>query len=213
MHKKTKYMNIEYSDKDIWYIDELINGLGNISQEIVDFFDIREINVNVILYNSIEKFRKKFWEIFCYQCKEWTCGFVSRKKENTIYTLSLDEYRKTKYHELHNLDDLIFLILHEFVHSCHNQYTKNHLYVWLSEGLATYLSQQYDKYHVNELNCQLDNLINGGVSYNNYYFMFKYTYEKYGIDYIKMLLKNEQFMIEQTPFLYNSIIKNKKMVK
>ena len=213
MQKKTKYMNIEYSDKDSMYINELISGLGNISQEIVDFFDIQEIKVNVILFDSVEKFRKKFREIFCYQCNDWTCGFVSKQNGNIIYTLSLEEYRKTKYHELHNIDDLIYLILHEFVHSCHNQYSKNHLYVWLAEGLATYLSHQYDKYQVSELNCKLDNLINGGVSYGNYYIMFKYTYEKYGIDYIKKMIKNEQFMIEQTPFLYNSILNEKKLVK
>jgi len=209
MQKRTKYMNIEYSHKDEEYIDELITGLGNISQEVVDFFETWEININVVLFDSIDKFQIKFWEIFCYPCKEWTCGFFSNKNgENTIYTLSLDEYRKTKYHELHDVDDLKLLILHEFVHSCHNQYTKNHLYVWLKEGLATYLSHQYDKYSVNDFNCQLDNLINGGVSYGNYYLLFKYTYEKYGKDYIKKMLLNEQFMIEQTPLLYKSLIKN-----
>lgn len=60
MQKKTKYMNINYSIFDKNYIDYLIEHLGNISQEIVDFFDIREISVEVIMYDSLKKFQEKF---------------------------------------------------------------------------------------------------------------------------------------------------------
>lgn len=92
-------------------------------------------------------------------------------------------------------------------------FTNNKLYVWLKEGLATYLSHQFDKYPVCKFNCQLDDLINGGVNYGNYYLLFKYAYENYGIDYIKKLLTDELFMVEQTPILFNSLLSEKNLIK
>lgn len=73
---------------------------------------------------------------------DWLCGITY---DNHIDTLTLDEYRKTKYYENSELKDMINLVLHEFVRACHDKKRKKeNISKWLSEGLATTISGQYN---------------------------------------------------------------------
>lgn len=129
---------------------------------------------------------------------KWLCGVAH---ENFVYTLCLEECVKTKGHEEHNLDDLKYLIVHEFTHCCHNKFKNGSTYIWLAEGLSTTISHQYDKCD-DIFNFTLEQTKNGGPDYRNYHTMFSYVYETYGREYILELINNFSLLEEDTPKLY-----------
>lgn len=211
MEIELKYIILKYTEKDIEYIDLLKSEIEKRCQEIVDFFNIKDFGekIEVKLFGTLEEFRE-FCEVknkLCLDEKgklpEWVCG-VSFK--GRIITLTLEEYRKTKSHEDKTIDDLILLILHEFTHSCHDKIIdrSKKLYKWLSEGLATTISHQYDKHELS-FNATLDQIIHGKCNYINYHTMFKYVLDTYGRDYILELLKNHDLLVADTPKLYDEV--------
>ena len=58
--------------------------------------------------------------------------------------LAFDEYKKTQQHKNDSLEDFQKIVIHEFVHICHNQLITNRYgYSFImGEGLATYLADQ-----------------------------------------------------------------------
>lgn len=150
MIKELKYMTIQYTNNDLDYINLLIDKLNKISEEIINFFNIKQFGnkIYVVLNDSLDTFQKKYIQAGYYLeadgvVPKWSCGFA---KGSIVETLCLKEYKKTKSHENDTVDDLLYLILHEFTHSCHNKVNKNTVlkYAWLSKGLATTISHQYD---------------------------------------------------------------------
>ena len=207
--KKSKYFELEYTEKDEEYIDELFEYVEDESKYIVSFFDIDNFDniVYIKLFDNLNTFRKE-----CSKVKGglevplWLCGLSFRRNGiDRIYALCLEEYKKTDGHNNCILEDLKRLIIHEFVHNCHRKYTNIKLPMWLGDGLATYLSHQYDGDNNLTFNASLDEVINGGVSYKNYYIMFSYALNNYGKDYILGLLKDEEFLKEETVKLYNEV--------
>lgn len=209
MKKEIDYMHFEYSEKDIMYLEELISGIDYTSKEVISFFELYQFGekVNVKLFDNLEEFRIK-----CSEKNEsrkipsWVCGlsFYENNKCN-IYTLCLEEYQKTKGHTNCSLKDLQYLIIHEFVHACHQKYTNNaKLPVWLSEGLATTISHQYDNKELS-FNATLEQMIDGGTDYKNYHTMFSYVLENYGRKYILELLKNKKKLEKETQQLYEEV--------
>ncbi len=204
--KELEYVFIEYSDKDLDYIDELCLYFEQSFNEIVGFFNIKEFGqkVNITLWDNLEGFRN-FYKKSCFpsyenkEMEKWICGFANAQA-NTIHTLCLEEYRKTEGHENSTLQDLKQLLAHEFTHSCH--YKLNYFECkWLSEGLATTLSHQLDNAN-RTFNFTLDEVINGGRNYINYHTMFNYAYETYGREYILELIVDNELLETETPRLY-----------
>lgn len=215
MLKETKYIDIHYTDKDINYIDDLTEFINNNSKDIVDFFGLENFKEKVILYmfDDLEKFRKNISNKYKNNIvPSWLCGFSYNENNNFIIkTLCLDEYKKTKGHTNHNLNDLKNLILHEFVHSCQLKYinfllSNIKLPLWLKEGMACLLSRQYDDVKLG-FDATLDEVINGNTNYSNYYTMFLYVYNTYGKEYILELLRNSEKLISETPVLHEETIK------
>ena len=204
-------MVINYTDKDLNYIEEMSKIIEPLSKEIIDFFGIEKIEpkIEIYLYDSLAKFREKYIQLGYRLNKDgtvpsWVCGFAYNYTE--VYTLCLEEYRKTSCHENENLRDLEYLILHEFLHSCYWYFirNKNNNYnctAWLSEGIATTLSHQYDNEDL-VFNASLEEMENGCQNYSNYYLMFVYILNKYGKDYILNLIKDSDKAIKMTPKLY-----------
>ena len=205
----TDYIDLEYTEKDIEYINELKGYIDCNYKEIVDFFGITNFDakVSIKLFDNLEKFRAACGEIR--KNKEvplWLCG-LSFYKDNkyNIYSLSLEEYKKTKSHDNCTLKDMQLLIMHEFVHACHYKCTNNaKLPLWMSEGLATTLSHQYDDIEIS-FDATLEQVINGGIDYKNYYAMFVYVLNNYGKDYVLKLLKNTEYLEKETPKLYEEV--------
>ena len=214
MIKELKYMNIEYTEKDKLYIEELVDYIEQISQEIVDFLGIVNFGnkVEVKLWDDITKYRKSQFNVYPCGAKnadeipKWSCGFAfSKDNKSYVETLCLEEYRKTLGHENGTLDDLKHLILHEFTHSVHLKVNDKDC-VWLSEGLATTISHQYDNYDLT-FDASLGQMKGDGYThYTNYHTMFYYVYETYGRDYILELVNNYELQKQETERLYNETV-------
>jgi hypothetical protein len=210
MKKELTNMIINYTDKDLNYIEEIAKFVESKSKEIIAFFDIKRIEpkIKIYLYDSLTKFREKYIELGLNLTDKsivplWVCGFTFNDTE--IYTLCLEEYRKTRSHEKDNIGDLEHLILHEFVHSCYWYYIKNQsnykYMAWLSEGIATTISHQYDDEKLS-FNASLEEMQNGCQNYSNYYAMFTYVFKKYGKVYILDLINDSAKAVQMTPILY-----------
>lgn len=214
MQKQLKYMNIEYTEKDKLYIEKLVDYIERVSQEIVDFFGIENFGnkVEVKLLDDVSKFRIRLFETYPDGAKsvdeipKWSCGFAYVNNNiSCVETLCLEEYRKTLGHERGTLDDLKHLILHEFVHACHFK-TSQEDYQWLSEGLATTISHQYDNYDLT-FDATLEQIKGEDYTkYTNYHTMFYYVYETYGRDYILELINNYELQKQETERLYNETV-------
>lgn len=202
MIKELKYMVIEYSDKDLDYIDDICKIIDSKSKEIVDFFEISKLDnkVKVKLFSDIVEFRNFHNQVFNKEPKNWVCGFAL---DNSVYTLSLSEYKKCYSHENATISDLIKLILHEFTHAIHIMRNKKCKYQWLGDGLATYLSGQYED--ANEIKCTYDELLNC-CSYANYKLMFKYVLNTYGKEYILKLIDDGELLNKDSKRLFEEAV-------
>ncbi len=202
MIKENKYMVINYTNKDLEYIDYLCTQLEINSFRIVNFFNLHNFGEKIIINinDDLNFFRNKIKKIRKKECEEWLCGLSYNKI--FIETLCLEEYRKTKSHNKVDINDMLLLILHEFVHSCCNKINDKMKVAWLSEGLATTLSGQYDNIDNKFFDATKDEMINGTSKYYNYYLMFKYVIDNYGKDYILCLISNIEILNKETPKLY-----------
>ena len=145
MFRELNYIIINYSNKDMEYIDYICKVLEDKVQEIIDFFDLKDLGKKpfVTLFDSLELFRSECAKdngVKVSTVPKWLCAL--KTKNGNIYTLCLEEYKKAKNHENKNIDDLIYSILHEFVHACHSKVKMDdrRTYSWLAEGLATTIS-------------------------------------------------------------------------
>lgn len=210
MQKEKNFFIINYSENDSKYIDVICNYLELEMKKIIEFFDIKDFenkiiinlfdNVNKLwnlhdkLYNTIEKYG---------EVPKRICGF---SVDNNVYTLSLNELIKTLNHENSTVNELKKLILHESIHSIHAKKNKKTLYVtWLSEGLATTLSHQYDDID-KKFDASLEEIKNGNCYYYNYNSMFSYILKNYDKEYIRKLINNYDFLLNETERLYNETV-------
>lgn len=208
MKKELSYMIIEYTKKDEKYINDIIVYLEHVSQEIIDFFAIENLNnkIKVTLWDSLENFRNLYQKLGYSltadgKVPEWICGFAYNCD---VEALTIEEYKKTRGHENANVQDLMHLILHEFVHACHNNILNNEHYAWLSEGMATTISHQCDESEL-KFNATCDEMIHGCQNYLNYHTMFSYVIDAYGKDYVTKLIKDYAFLEKETPRLYKEV--------
>jgi hypothetical protein len=208
MKKELSYMIINYTNSDHAYIDLICLKIEMISKEIVSFFEIKDdFKINITIFDNLDDFRNKIINEMPHLLEDnkvpaWICG-VSTK--TGIYTLSLAEYRKTKSHENGTINDIMYLILHEFTHSCFRILNKEKTCAWLSEGCATTISRQYQNIS-KPFTANLEDMEEGCSNYNNYHLMFKYVLDTYGKDYILKLIKNTDLVKNETPKLYNEVV-------
>ena len=206
--KKRKCFEFEYTTLDEEYIDELVSFIEEKYTDMMLFFDLDIIEkiVHIKLFDDLELFRNTCGALWRgKEVPSWLCGLSFRnQKEDYIFTLCLEEYKKTKGHHHCTLDNLKTLILHEFIHICHKRYTNIKIPIWLGEGLATYLSHQYDGEDL-FFDATIEELLEGGTSYMNYYVMVSYALNKYGRNYILRLLKDEEYVKNETYKLYEEV--------
>lgn len=184
----------------------IIDKIDKETNRIVDFFNIIDFGekVKIKIWDNLELFRDFVKEKNAFLDKngnvaDWLCGITY---DNHIDTLKLDEYRKTKYHENSELKDMINLVLHEFVHACHDKKRKKeNISKWLSEGLATTISGQYNGKDLS-FDIDLADLEVGNIDYINYYTMFYYVLKKYGKDYVMNLINDFDLQVRETEKLY-----------
>lgn len=206
--KNSKYFELEYTGKDEKYIDELLAYIEEKSKDISLFFDIDKFDKKVCikLFDNLVSFREACSEIWRdKKIPTWLCGLSFRiQDKDYIYTPSLEEYKKTDGHNSCTLENLKRLIIHELVHTCHRKYSNVQLPVWIGEGLATFLSHQYEGQELS-FDASLEQIKNGGTSYVNYYTMLYYALNNYGKNYILKLLKDKECLEKETIKLYNEV--------
>lgn len=212
--KKISFANfdIEYNDKDLNYIDSLIQELKSKYQSIMNFFNLTSINhpISIILWNDLDEYRNYFNNKMKKNNKkvpDWEVGrATNNSKECRIDLLSFSERIKCQGHQNDNIEDLIKVLIHEFVHICHFTSNNNkNSTVWFAEGLATYLAKQ-NNYPL--FSSSLDDIIAGQATYNNYYCMVKYLIDNYDKEYILSLVQSKELQEKITTDTYYKALEN-----
>ncbi len=217
MKKELKNFIIKYSEKDLDYIDYIIDECEKRSDYILEFLGLEEVpyKIEIEIYPTLDEFLDYYVANSNYEKKEdvptWLVGVCFGGR--CIKTLCFEEYKKR--HEYDDLDALPDLFLHEFTHAATRMaspevYAKHKYPYWFLEGIATYLSGQYE--HREEkrgksfsFNVSLDDVIKRGSFYPAYYLFFKYVVETYGRDYIIRLLNDYDLIMSETPKLYEEV--------
>ena len=186
---------IEY-DKEIDYISNIISTLENDTIEILDFFELRKLSKKkkVVIFTDREKYKKHLLP-YVKEFKEWMCGDTY---DGNINLLEISEARKSKEHENMDLDGFIKCILHEFVHSCQQEYNSNSNGVsWYWEALATNLSNQ-DYSTVSLKTCDFEKLkrdfYDTEKGYSFSYTLGKYMLENYSKDKLLEYVKKPNLL-------------------
>ena len=203
MKRKFGVFEIEYTTDDFAYIDKLVTELEDKYLNIMEFFNLQRLGhtVNIKIWNNLEEYRNYFSKKINRKIPNWEVARATiNKNESCIDLLSLKERIKCEGHQKDNLDNLLKVIIHEFVHICHITYNNyNGSMIWFGEGLATNLSNQFTKL---EINCSLDDLINGKAKYINYYSMVKYLLDNCSKNYILKLAKDKDLLEKETKNIY-----------
>ena len=200
MKKENQFAIFEYENNDECYVDELLDFINIKGPKIFDFFSIKipKSKVHIKIIQTKKEFDELLLKNYNFQQVDWSRGFQPEGDENVIYYLSIGDYKNTcrKFNK-ENLDNVIEdykkTLLHEFVHYVTSLYRK---YVncgpiarYISEGIACYLSGQFDKGHIHYLDGEIyyddvkfdantpEEILYGNTKYQNYFVLVKYIYE------------------------------------
>lgn len=206
---------LEYTNEDKEYIDNVIQTLNEKSKEIIKFFELKNLRrkVKIKFWDDVEEYRDFFNESMKKINKtipDWEVGrAVNNMEECRIDILSLAEARKCRGHTNDSIENLIQIIVHEFVHICNFEYN-NHMpsMSWFTEALATNLAGQNN---CGKLTCTLQEIMaETPTNYGNYYLLGKYLLENYDKSQVLELAKNKDLLEKSTEDIYNNALKNMK---
>lgn len=205
---------IEY-DKEIDYMSNIISTLENNTIEILEFFELEKLSQKkkVVIFTDREKYKKHLLP-FVKEFKEWMCADTY---DGNINLLEMSEARKSKEHEDMDMEEFIKCILHEFVHSCQQEWNENSKGVsWYWEALATNLSNQ-DYSPVSLGDCDFEKLksdFNGtenGYSYS--YTLGKYMLENYSKEKLLEYVKNPDLLKQDANHIFETVKQSQKNKK
>lgn len=184
------------TDKYINYIEDIISVLENKTCNILDFFELDKLSKKkkVIIFTDREKYKKHLIP-FVKEFKDWMCADTY---DGNINLLEISEARKSNEHKDMSFDEFIKCILHEFVHSCQQEFNVSADETsWYWEALATNLSgQDYNEVSLN--NCDFESLkkdFNG--TKNGYQYSFtlgKFMLENYSKEKLLEYVKNPDLL-------------------
>lgn len=146
--------NLNFYIKDLRVLRDIESYLDfyNRAMNIKNLFNFND-KVIIDVIDSLEELS----EILEVKVPKWVIG---TSFENVILILDHEKWKKSNNESVENL------ILHEFVHVVLNLKTQSPLPIWLNEGLAVYLSDQYGNYKGKKPNINEDfDFYN--VNYNN----------------------------------------------
>jgi hypothetical protein len=159
-------------DKNVEYFNEVVDSINIKEKEILSFFNLNELTPRIsIIFMNYESF--KTYIVNKYGSVKPYIRADADHETKTIRVLDIDDQIKYTTHKDANISDLIKLIIHEFVHMCHDQICSDYNQtIWFYEGLATNLSNQnYSLINLN--NCDFDKLKNNfGEVKNNYCYAY-----------------------------------------
>ena len=140
---ETDIYSIEYDAKSEKLVQSINDALSQNFQRILDFWGIEKLaaHVNIKIYSEMDDWIKFYEEKSGSKYQDYVVGCADGPN---IYVLAFDEYKKTQQHKNDSLEDFQKVMIHEFVHICHQQLITgwdkySHI---MGEGLATYLAGQ-----------------------------------------------------------------------
>ena len=154
-------------------LEQSLNNEKDKIENIMSFFNISNIFIDIKVL-SYDNFKKEFHNYLGYEISTYVTGFIEDNK-NTIILLKYDDYKFTS-HNGESYEECVKVALHEFVHIVHSiACNRNYPSDDLCEGIAVYLSEQYD--------------YENGNGYGLYYEYGKKIYDYLKINTKKDLLK------------------------
>ena len=197
---------IEYS-KDLNYIDNIVSYIELNEKEILSFFRIDKLSKKYILkilnYDEFKKYIiNKYGEI-----KPYVRGDTD-SKSNTIVVLDIEDQIKYTIHKDACTDDVIKMVMHEFVHACNNEVCNcvNEI-VWFEEGLATNLAKQnYSLCSLDDcdFNMLKNNFNNCKNNYKYSYTIVNYILNNYSKDEIFNFISNVDYLINSSDKIFKT---------
>ena len=141
---ESDFYSIEYDAKSKKLVQSINDALSQNFHRVLEFWGIEKLNnhVNIKIFSELDEWIKFFEEQSGQKYQDYIVGCANGPY---IYVLAYDEYKKTQVHKNDSLEDFQKIMIHEFVHICHNQLcTANTNYSFImGEGLATYLAEQH----------------------------------------------------------------------
>lgn len=179
-------------DKNLDYIDDLINYLNSNIEEIMDYFNLNDIKdkKKIVIWTDLNKYIKhieQYTEYEDYMCADTFDGNMNM--------LSLEEAHKTNEHANMKVNELIQNVKHEFVHICQQECEKESIsddIAWFWEALATNLGnpEQFSKIDISDITIdQLNNFNKLNNAYPISFTLGKYMLENYTHDEILEYVK------------------------
>ena len=159
-------------------INEVILYFQDNYEYVMHFFDKSSLNKPLVItiWDDKDEFKKEMSKLSgIEEIPDWAIGMADSKKDNKINRidcLSLKKIREIPYHSGKFIDDMGKLVIHEFVHICHDEFSNYNetIPTWVQEGVAVYLSRQHEN---SELTVSLEEIKNDDmVPYDNYRYVF-----------------------------------------
>ncbi|MCQ2574126.1 MAG: hypothetical protein MJ182_09540 [Treponema sp.] len=121
---------------------KIFDALNDNLARIMSFFEVEELSkaITVCIHTDIEEW-KNFINNMGTPYQDYVVGCAW---EGKINVLAFEEYQKTQMHKDDTFDDFLKVVIHEFVHICHQELQPDFSKVtwFMGEGLATYLAGQ-----------------------------------------------------------------------
>lgn len=201
---ESRYAIFNYNESDKVLVQELSKYLDDNAINIIEYFEIEPSILKKVEINIIPT-KKEFDELYKKTHKlsidkkvpNWIVGFSGKKitylslfdYKNTVHAFKQEEYEnKLKYYKK--------TIVHEYVHFINMLFNKkmdcNFTSKYLIEGIACYLSHQYDDKE-KIIKSSLDDIINcKNCTYVEFYTLTDYLINNYSKDKVFELLQSSE---------------------
>lgn len=196
INTKTKLL---YNECDQLYVEDIVQYFTGNYNKIMDSFNLKDLDKELVikLWDDNQSFLRNMGQLLELKTEDipsWTVGFsINEKTDNIsqIHYLSLKEIRKIAYHKENTIVDLKKGVVHEFVHICHSQFCHYNYpkQLWITEGIATYLSNQYPNA---KPNTTIKEILSDEYSeYQNYRYIFDIIFSIFSKTEIQKILKGK----------------------
>ena len=191
---ESKYAIFEFQESDKKLMTSLAEYLDKKAMKIYKFFQIEPKQKAIF---SIIPTKSEFDDIY-YKYKKlnpatWIVG--TTLKDNQIILLSYNDYVNNEIHNKDTFDHYKKTVVHEFVHFVNKLFTKEnkceYAEKFLSEGIATYLSEQYNI--SSQIKSSLNDILQKRTNnYIDFKLLVKYLVENYDKEFVLSLFKSKQ---------------------
>ncbi len=186
-------IEIEYGEKSLPYIEEVITYFNGNYLYVMDFFELKSIGkpVKIILNDDYETFKRQlantYYDGDISKIRPYYNGYAVNEANSKIAIINYMSLPEN--YQSNSLEDLEKGIIHEFSHICCDAMT-NYNYddtYWVYEGVATFLARQYEN---SKLTASFEQIKNDEfVEYSNYRCLFDTLVDNYSHEEVLETIK------------------------